>query len=183
MRDLVAIKIKARMSATSTAYEYPDWKQLSDKVWKGIKHRTIQEQAKYFERYGISMFYDPCDMGDVDAEVLEYDVRYVGTCVPSDFARAAAKRFPNLVTILTPEEWEAWYDTRLACDQPDEIVDLKALQVIEILEALAARNYGKRPTQAKIHKALDPKDSTPGVIENPNKTWARLSKKKGVNLV
>ncbi|KKN46765.1 hypothetical protein LCGC14_0669890, partial [marine sediment metagenome] len=173
---LLPMKLKVRWCATSIKWDWPNLGTLPKKVTHGLK------LSQFSDRFGLGMMYDPCGMGRVDDECEEHDVCYVGICVPEDYARAAAKKHPGLVTILSAKKWEEWYDTRLARDLLDEDVDLVVLQGIEVRETLYQRGHGEKPDPQRVKDALDPDHPSPGVRKNPRKTWARFSVDAGVEL-
>ncbi len=157
MTDLVPIKVRIDRKATKSGArnDYPDFNQIDFWLRKGM------DWSSYLDEYGSGMIYGSEAEGD---DFKQYCIM----CVPEDFALAALVLFSDQIEEIDEDTLDIWYETKGPGKRHEEnLVNIEALQEIKLRE-----DFGQDMSTIKL-KALDPKDKTPGVIENPHKTWAR----------
>jgi len=157
--DLVPIKIKLcmKMVDNEKRIDYPALNNLSSNTRKGLGWSV------YVDIYGIGLHYDKVENLGTGA-----DCGYACTCVPKDFADAAANKYSLLISIISEAEFEKFYNERSHVYEPENIINHERLMGLK-----AAIDLGALQANApEVTKALDPTDRCAGICKNMNKTWA-----------
>jgi hypothetical protein len=182
-RELVALKLDVGLDPQTGHAKYPDFNKISSATRKGM------DWSKYIDIHGVGMHYDKI-CGHQDEGATPYGHQCCCICVPSDFAAEALLMFPDVVSKMTDIEFEAFHDGRAHAHEPDEHIDIDALNglvarrnLMALVSKTAADTNAIAAIEAKITKALDPTDKTEaGVKINTNKTWAQVAANKGVTI-
>ena len=138
--------------------------------------------AYYVDVYGTGWHYDQCCQFEVDTIESPFGVMYGLLMLPSDFAVAALKQFPDLVTKLTETEMQTFYDNHAHVNDP-------ALRVNE--DALKAFYYKvvfnitlTAEETANLGKAMNENDLTaPGLTKNIKKKWSDYKAALNIEIV
>lgn len=171
MRKLVPIRIKVNRGLTNKGMKialYPRFNDLKPEV------RESMDWCHYIDFRGIGMHYDR-----VNSIGRGNDFEYAYTCVPREFAEAAAKAFQGDVTIITEQEFKEFYD-RAHINDDIEIIDTEVVQGILARIQLEKLNLNEMPNPsseilAARSKCLDPNcQDKRGIRKNPRKTWELL---------
>lgn len=172
MKNLVPIKIKIEKDIKdgNVVARYPDFGTINGVNW-----------SVYFNSFGIGIHYDKVDNIGNGAEY-----EYIVTAVPKSFAITAVEKFPLLVSIITEEELEDFYDHKSHVYDPTELIDDRAIQMIYYRVFLEDKGVISSPdikTKNDRVKALDPNDPTPGIRKNVKKTWKDFKNAFGINII
>lgn len=164
-KQLTALKVLIKNGRT---LQYPNFDSLQAvKDFGG-------SWSEYVDTEGSGWLYDNLATAfDDDGEAPEGYISGL-ILVPDEFAKEAASEFPTLVSILSDEEAEAYYNNRHAIDFPDEEIDLEELQKIKLKVDLNI------PLTAQQQKAIDPEDKTKGIRPNPKKTLTAYKQMRGI---
>jgi len=135
--------------------------------------RADMDWAYFWNAHGTDWQYSNQGHGEGD----EPDYWYGIVGLPADFVDDAAARFPEDVTILTESEIEQFWNLEAHADDEDEMVNPETLQ------AIAAKKQLGMKLSPQDRKALDPEDTTRGIVTNPKKTWARYKAKHDIEVV
>ena len=165
--ELVPIKVRIdRKSAKSGAInDYPKFNQINSDIRKGM------DWSSYLDEYGSGMIYGTEVEGNEEKQ-------YCIMCVPEDFAAEALKLFGDKVEEIDESTLDTWYDAKgPGRNQSEELVNTDALTAIRVREELG------EDVSALKARALDPKDDTPGISENPNKTWTRKKAELRIEII
>lgn len=177
-RQLVALKVKIGLKGNDWPVPkerghalYPPFNDLQAVINSGM------DWAKYIDTYGESWHYDKCcghKEEDVDSP---RGMQWGMLVVPKDFADQAKDAFPEVVTGITEEECEHFWDNRAHAHEHEEKLDDIVLKGIE-----AKQKLGKQLTPNQ-EKALDPNDDTPGIRKNHQRYWKDYKVKQGIEIV
>lgn len=170
MRDLIAIKIKVGLHQDSGNARYPNFNLITTTVRKNM------DWAHYIDRYGIGMQYDKTSGHKDDSVDSPYGQQWVCTCVPEDFAKEAANRFPNEVSIITEVEFETFYNKKAHAHEQVDNADLQVLQTIKVKKDLGLATPEKTDAFNPDHPAL-------GIRKNHNKTLSLFKAKIGFRVI
>lgn len=182
LQNLVPIKVKI-VRGPDGKHQYPAFNALAPDL------RAHMDWAEFLDAHGIGWHYDKCSgFGESDAvnpQVAPDDEHrnddpscwFGATCVPEPFAQAAAARFPALVTIISEESFERFYDGRAHLHEETEILDLQDLQKLQARLALEAMPNAptKSPSETILklrEEMLDPDHPRRGIRKNPRRRWA-----------
>ena len=172
--NLVPIRVKIKHGAVGGGIKhiYPDFNLIAPSIRRGGMDWSI-----YFDFYGIGWHYDHLSgIGESDAYNPDPDIWFGCTCVPEDFAIAAATLFPNDVEIIDEATFETFYNERAHIHEPAQFHDA------EILEGIKARRDLGITDTPEILKALDPNDPTSGIRNNPVRFWEGCKLKTGLTI-
>lgn len=132
--------------------------------------RGDQPWSKYVDSGGIGWLYDKVENLGTGAEHGT-----ACTLVPKPFAEAAVEAYPALISIITEEEMETFYNDRSAVEQPTEHLDIDVLQGIAARVQLEKDGVAPAPSAAIVTargKCLDPSEQKyRGVRKNLKKKW------------
>lgn len=169
MRVLTPIKIKAGLDVKTGYAKYPDLNLVSKTIRGGL------DWSQYVDMHGIGMHYDKTSGHRQESADSPFGQQWVCTCVPAAFAEEAAALFPDQVAIITPAEFETFYDTKAHAHEADAFVDTEALQAIK-----AKKDLGLAvPEEAA---ALNPNSPARGVRKNHRRYWKDFSSAEGVRI-
>ena len=186
--DLVPIKVKI-LRGPDGAHAYPPFNQLPAAT------RGHMDWSKFFDAHGLGWHYDGCGFGELDQgddaahehANTDPDCWFGCTLVPEDFAAAAAARWPELVSELTEESWEAFHDDRAHATEEVEHLDTEALQ--GLLARIQLERDPDAPTvepSAEVlalrAQMLDPEDQKRGIRKNRRRRWADVKADRGVTV-
>jgi hypothetical protein len=170
MRKLVPIKIKIEKGPQG--YKYPQF----NKIKAELRHNT--DWSKFFDLFGIGWKYDNT--------VVDDDNRFGCTCIPKDFAIAAARMFPTHVEIITEDEFEDFYNNKFAVKMPIEMLQGEILTAIKARVDLEKSGDAPPPSAAIVEarkKCLDPNcDTHPGIVRNTQKTWKEFKSLRHIEI-
>lgn len=176
MADLAAIKVKIGVRKDGTA-KYPAFNALP------VVQAYGADWSVYIDREGMGWMYDYIGHDDEDP-ASPRGQQWGLLLIPEQFAIEAVAQFPGDCTRMTEAECESFYDNQSAVTQPDEIVDVSALEGLERKLRLANEINAPPPTinaiKAEITDALDPDKPNRGVKKNHNSKYAWLKANKGI---
>lgn len=92
--------------------------------------------------------------------------------VTEAFSIEALATFPTLISVLTEDELEDFWDNRAHAHMPDydrNDTELRGLREERDLKREMGIAYGG--TEVQLAKALDADDPTPGIVKNKMKKW------------
>ena len=170
--DLVAIRIRVGIGVGKGGKRaiFPAFNNLPGTV------RGDMDWSTFVDVFGTGLEYDNvAGYGKVDAYSTERMKQFVCTCIPSEFAVAAAAMFPEDVKIIDEAGMEIFYNERAHADSPEELADNERLQTIALKKQLDI------VLSDEDNDALDPLKDTKGLRINPNKTWARHKVEHGLD--
>lgn len=165
--ELVPIKVKIGLRANSHA-DHPQW-TLLPMVNK-------EQDAKQYMPFG--WIYDKsCGHAESRTEGNSWDspvgMQWGCILVTEAFAAEAIVTFPTLITQLTEAEFEDFYDNKAMAHLSENSYNLQELEGLKLEHDLKMINAGNvTALKAKIAKAVDPADPTPGIIKNTGRKWA-----------
>ncbi len=173
METIVPIKVKILLKPNNYA-DYPDWTQLP-LAGTGTKEEREANVLKHQKlggwKYDKTSGHQEDNGGD-----SPYGMQWGLMCVTRQYADEAIAMYPDRVTEMTETELEEFWDNRAHAHIPDNKLDRDELQALKAeLDLRTAR--GASPAvlseiNARIDKALDPLDITPGVRKNRGKKYA-----------
>jgi len=167
--DLVPIKVKIEHGELK-GHKFPEFNNLP------VQARKFMDWSHYIDAYGTGWHYS--EEGFDEGRAPEY--WYACTCVPEDFAVAAADKFSGQVTIITETEFEEFYDNEAMVNQDTEFLDTNALQGltarIQLEESSAPTVEPSEDILELRRKMLDPDDPKQGIRKNPKKKWKDCKK-------
>ena len=159
MRELVPMKIKITLTNEGKA-KYPLFNNMASVQASGL------DWSKYVDIYGDGGWhYDKISGHKDDSLDSPLGQQWGMLILPEQFVLEAIAAFPGECGRLTELEAEAFYNEKVHVNDPDELIDNAILQSLKLKLDL---NVALTPAQIA---AIDPKDPTPGIIENKNKTW------------
>ena len=175
--ELVPIKVKIGLRANGHA-DHPQWtllpmianesqeKQYMPHGWmydKAAGHREARSGA-----------------GDWDSPI---GMQWGCLLVTQQFADEAVETFPTLVTIITEAEFESFYDGKCMAHLTENKYDIQTLEGLKLEHDIKVIN-GEDVTdiKARMAKAVDPNDDTPGVVKNKERVWADRKVKLDVSI-
>ena len=147
--------------------EGADWPNLNaiDSAVRGG-----QPWSKYIDSAGIGWLYDKVSNLGTGA-----DHGTACTLVPKPFADAAVAAYPDLISTMTEDEFEDFYDNRSTVNQPTETLDTEVLQGIAARVQLEKDGVAPAPSAeivAARAKCLDPAEKDyRGIRKNLKKKW------------
>lgn len=169
-RELVAIKVKIGLKPNGHA-DYPNFNILQSVIDSGM------DWSKYIDVFGTGWHYDT-KFGHVDDDVSSpIGFQWGVLLVPKIFAQQALAAFPTVITELSESQLETFYDNNIAYRLPSEQFDNDILAGIKIKQ-----DMGIALTQDQTD-ALDPTKPNPGIVTNPDKTWATFKAKKALTIL
>jgi len=180
-RERVPLMLKLRRwsnSAGELVLQYPAFDQIAPHLRAGLRWEA------YIDYCG-GWFHDQLSpLGQVDEYNADPDVQFAGVIADARFALEARQRFPDDVTLLSPEEFEEFYESRCAIVQPDELVNTTILDRIRARNGLSATPGQPTASMSPSDKrALDPNDPTPGIQVNWRKQCKTMLAKTGTKLI
>ena len=162
-RDLIPIKVLLYRRAGGGA-DWPDMNVVDSAVRGG------QLWSKYIDSAGIGWLYDKVENLGTGA-----DHGTACTLVPKPFADAAAAAYPALISTMTEEAFEDFYDNRSAVNQPTETLDTEVLQGIVARVQLEKDGVAPAPSQEIVEareKCLNPNEQNyRGIRKNLKRKW------------
>lgn len=160
-RELVALKVKIGLTEKGTA-KYPNFNILPCVQASGL------DWGKYIDIYGdVGWHYDRTSGHKEESIDSPLGQQWGMLIIPEIFAIEALINFPDDCTKLTELEVEDFYNNKTHALDADESIDINILQGIKLKQDLGI------PLTAQQQAAIDPKDPTPGITENKEKTWAK----------
>lgn len=163
MKDLVPIKVKIGLRPNSHA-DHPDWMKLP---------LASKEDPGSHMFFGWK--YDKTSGHKEETAASPYGMQWGMVFVTPQFAKEAKETFPDLVTELTEEEAEEFYDTNVTAHIPENKADVNTLQALQAELALRKELDQAEEVTAlkiKIKKALDPNDAEPGLRKVKDKKFS-----------
>lgn len=174
MTNLTPIKVKIGLRSNGHA-DHPDWTKLQI-----VKDSGLGENYKG----GVGgWFYDKTSGHQDDTLGSPLGFQWGMLFVFPEFATQALVEFPDIVFELTEAEAQDFYDNKAMVKMPqnkintDELVGLKAEKDLKV-----GLSQDTTDIDARILKALDPNDDTPGVIKTKNKTFTDMKSNYGINI-
>ena len=158
--DLVPIKVKIGLRANGHA-DHPNWNLLP--LANSVDPSTHMFHGwKYDKTSGHAEHTADSPLGQQWGVVL----------VTKQFAKEALEVFPELITVLTEVQLEDFWNNKVHAHLTDNNVNVDALNALKLeKDLLDAINADTTAIKAKITKALNPNDITPGLKVNKQKTW------------
>lgn len=176
--EFTPIKVKIGLKAGFA--DYPDFNTLA------IVKSAGMDWADYVDANGGGWHYDK-QCGHADADVSAASVvgmQWGCLLVPPLFAAQAVAAFPDTVTEIDEATFATFHDERAHAHEPEEIINSGAMEDLTSRRALmVVRNIDTTNIDALIDKALDPTDSTAGVITSTSNTWAKRKASMGASIV
>ena len=179
VKNLAALKVKIGLKANGSA-EYPDFNLLQSVKTSGM------DWAHYIDHptYGLSWCYDKKyghrNVGPDSPEGMQWGVILVN----DTFATEAVAAFPTVCSKITDADMDTFYNERVTVFQDVEIRDNAVIDGLQKeLQLKEAIQQDTTALKARIAKALDPNDETPGVVVNPVKTWTEKKVKDNIAIV
>jgi len=169
-RELVPLKVKIGIKENGQA-KYPDFNQLQ------VVKDSGMDWSKYVDIQGLGWHYDKTSGHKEETVDSPFGQQWGVLIVPKVFVTEATTTFPDDCTKLTESELEDFYNNKAHAHEPDEKINEKVLQGIQMKQSL-----GLSLTEQQI-KALDPNDNTPGITKNKRKTWADFKSLVNVKIV
>jgi len=161
--NLVPIKVILKQRPNGEA-DWPDFNAIDSSI------RNNQPWSKFIDSKGIGWFYDKI-------ENLGTGASHGTACtlIPEDFANAAVKQFPDIVSIIDEVNFETFYNERALVRMPTEFLDTDVLQGIVARKQLEDLEIAQPPS-AEIMvartKCLDPTEQNyRGIRKNMKKKW------------
>jgi hypothetical protein len=179
---LVPIKIKILLDNEGNNL-YPRFNDIPSDLRNGMNW------SNFFDAHGLGWHFDKKSGFHVSDTVNPDPCCQFGmTCVPAEFAEAAAKMFPDTVKIVSEEVFEKFYDQRAHEHEDTEFLDADVL--IAIQARIALEEHGTAPTVPpsrelleERRKCLDPScQENRGIRKNIKKTWAGYKKTRVVKI-
>ena len=171
-REGVAIKVKIGLKPNGRGdmwADYPDWDKLPLAATETHQSHQI-----------VKWKYDKCcghREGSVDSPL---GMQWGMMVVTQQFADEAVAMFPDKVTVMTEAEAEDFWDNKAHAHMPENKVDSEVLGNLNTeLQLRKALNQDTTALEAKIVKALDPKDKEAGVSEQKEKLYANAKANLG----
>lgn len=164
-RELVVIKVKIGLRPNGHA-DHPDWPSL-----------PLRDAESHI--FGGWKYDKTCGHKE-DSVDSPLGMQWGCLTVSEAFAMAAEKMWPNLITRLTEEEYEDFWNNKAHAHLPENNHNLQILQGLQIERDLRDK-LGQPLTEIdkKIKKAIDPDDSEPGIKRNDQKFWQGAKAKLG----
>lgn len=182
MADLVPIKIKITRGMVGDKFQnvYPDFNKLPSGVREGL------DWSHYLDHHGIGLHYDQVSgFGETDEENPDPTCMYCATAVPEAFATAARQMFPLLVSILTEDEFEHFYDNRAHVHDPEEKIDKAVVEAMILRKQMEDAGLVPQPTVGEVNRrkrALDPNSATPGIRKNHHRRYVDMKERRAVRI-
>lgn len=170
MTDLAALKVKIGTKPGGSA-DYPDFNSLSsvDGDW-----------STWIDVNGPGWLYDKVTGHKDVASESPFGQQWGVILAPVAFVDEAVAAFPDQCQRLSEAQLSSFYTSQI------EPIEADVLRNEPALAALAAEKQ-LRPDDvdldARIAKALDPTDGTPGVRENPRLNWTKFKASRGITVV
>lgn len=183
--ELVPLRVKTYIGAgapdaqgrVGNAIQYPAFDAIPSDLRGGVTWTA------FIDRFGSHLFDNCCDFHEVDEYNPVHGMRYSCFMVPPNFADAAVALFPDLVEILSEEEFEEFHDTRVTVHMPEEVVHADTLNAIRAKHGIPTGALKPTATMSVTEKnALDPNSPTPGIVKNQRKYWADVKAKRKVTI-
>ena len=175
--DLVPIKVKIRLRANGHA-DHPNWTLLP----------MIHSESEAATCMPYGWVYDK-DCGHKEERIegnawdSPFGMQWGCLLVTDEFAQEAKATFPSLVTEITEKEFEDFYNTKARAHMSENNYNTEILQGLKLEHDLKAiNNEDLIDVKARIAKAVDPEDSSPGIIKNKDKTWSLAKVKLGAKV-
>jgi hypothetical protein len=167
--QLVPLKVEIGLKTNGHA-KYPNFNLLQVVKDSGL------DWCVYVDTYGTGWMYDNTS-GHKDGNGHSSLGKQWGMLlVPQTFADQAILSFSSECTKLTDTEAGIFYESYVTVYNDSEIISSNILTDIK-----AKQDLGKELTPEQI-KALDPNDPTPGICNNPLKTWIGMKNKKSITI-
>jgi len=131
----------------------------------------------HVDRLGLGWHYDSCCGHSKDTPESPVGTWLGILLVPLQFAIEAEAAFPTEVERLPEVQLQDFWDEHVASDQSD------TLDNTEVLQAIAAKRALSIPETQSDRDSLNPANLTSGIVENPNKTWARFKAYTGTTII
>ena len=159
-RELVPLKVKILLKPNGNAL-YPDFNKLQ------IIKDSGMDWSFYIDIYsdGMGWHYDKTSGHLEETSDSPVGQQFGVLLLPDLFVKQAVAMFPNICSEITELECEKFYDEKAHVKDADEIIDNTVLESIKLKQEL-----GLSLTKQQ-RAALDPNNSTPGIIKNKNKKW------------
>lgn len=185
MRELVPIKVKIGLHTIPISdsggphkpgeAKYPDFNSMPVVKGSGL------DWSVYVDVMGLQWHYDKkCGHKEEDG-TSPHGMQWGVLIVPKEFADQAIDMFPDEISRLTEPELEDFYDNRAHAHEPDNKVNMRALEEFDV-QVRSGRTLSPKD-QTRYNKAMNPNDDTPGITRNKRKKWADFKKLVGVNIV
>lgn len=175
MRDMLPIKVKIGSRPNGHA-DHPDWTRLQ--IVKSSGLGTMYKP----DLMGGWKYDKTCGHAD-DTPESPAGVQYGMLTVSPEFAYEAISVFPDKVSIMTEAEAEDFWDNKAMAyisenkTDSNELVSLKSeYDIRKILGQNTA------DLEAKMSKAIDPRDDAPGLKKRKNKKWSDAKANYGVSV-
>ena len=183
---IVPIKVKIGLRPNRHA-DHPAWEQLP-LVAAGLPSNPSRDRVDEEVRKHVvgSWHYDKQSGHQVETPDSPLGMQWGMLLASKPFADAAVATFPELVTILTQAECQAFWETKAYAHMDDLDYTIEALHGLklqrDLLKDLKKADTSPEVTavDAKIVKALDPLDPAPGVKKNFLRHWADTKDRLGV---
>lgn len=166
MRNLVPIKIKSGLHEFDDGKghkaghaKYPNLNLIDSGIRKNL------DWSIYLDKHGIGLHGDKtCGHKEDGGVESPHGQQWLCTCVPADFANAAADMFPTEVSIISEVDFEDFYDNKAHAHESSERVDT------DIIDAIKAKKDLGLPVPEETD-AMNPDHPARGIRKNTNKTW------------
>lgn len=166
MEKLQGLKIKIRRGKQNI---YPNFGLLQVVMTSGMKW------SQYVDKY-LGWHYDQTSDLRTESNGSPFGEWWGVVIMPVEFVNQAVSKFPDECIALSEIELADFYDNKAHIYDPDEKI------ILEVLEAIKAKDdLGLERTASQI-KALDPNDTTPGITTNKMKTLALLKASRNINI-
>lgn len=171
-KNLVPIKVKIGLRPNGHA-DHPDWYKLPLAASEDPAHHMFGGWS-----------YDKTSGHKDETPDSPYGMQWGMMLVTEKFADEAIAILPSLVTIMTEEEAEDFYNNKSRAHLSENSFDERALTGLK-LEFDLKEILGQDTTalKKKIAKAIDPLDDTePGIRKQMEKKWVDAKLKHGFTL-
>lgn len=161
----ILVTVKRGIHDGRKVAQYPDFNQVPADI------RFNTNWPIYIDVYGIGWHYDK-----IENIGLGSDQEIAGTCVPNNFAQAAATLFPDRVRIVSEQEFADFWEQRSKIYEETQHLDTDVLQGINARVQLELAGIAPPPgpeIESLRKLCLDPSDQTHrGIRKNLKKKWS-----------
>ncbi len=168
--NLAALKVKIGMKTNGNAL-YPDFNALPS---------VEGDWSIWIDMNGPGWLYDKLTGHKDDTIASPFGQQWGVILAPEAFVDEAVAAFPAACSRVTEAELDTFYTEQIAPMEDDDRRDEGVLSGFAALKQLSPNDAG---LDARIAKALDPDDPTPGIRGNPRKDWATFKAAQNITVV
>lgn len=152
--------------------KYPDWQLL-----------PLADKGSPLNEMYFRWMFDKIGYRENTPE-SPYGIQWAIRLVSKKFAMQAVEVFSGDITILTEDELEEFWNTKITAHLPDQLHDHNELVALNARLNIM-KNLGEDQTEVRdrIERALDPDNSALGVRKHPFKAWKDFKKNNHIQIL